>query len=79
MVARDFSPWRLRVPNAPNEIRTRVTGLKSRCPRPLDDGGSPVGSSRVMVKLTLAAVNEAPQHAAARGARLACAARRFRL
>jgi hypothetical protein len=24
---------------APNEIRTRVTGLKSPCPRPLDDGG----------------------------------------
>ena len=25
---------------APNEIRTRVTGLKSPCPRPLDDGGA---------------------------------------
>ena len=26
-------------PSAPNEIRTRVPGLKSPCPRPLDDRG----------------------------------------
>jgi hypothetical protein len=35
----------LLVLRAPNGIRTRVTAVKGRCPRPLDDGdvrGSPI-------------------------------------
>ena len=32
--------WKRR--NAPNGIRIRVCGLKGRCPRPLDDGGTRV-------------------------------------
>jgi hypothetical protein len=29
--------------NDPNGTRTRVTGVKGRCPRPLDDGASAYG------------------------------------
>ena len=31
----------LQVLRAPNGIRTRVTAVKGRCPRPLDDGDVP--------------------------------------
>ena len=38
--ARIHTPTRLLLLRTPNGIRTRVTALKGRRPRPLDDGGS---------------------------------------
>ena len=36
--------------SAPNRIRTGVTGLKSPCPRPLDDGGKPLRNAECEVR-----------------------------
>lgn len=34
---------------APNEIRTRVPGLKSPCPRPLDDRGKTIANFQLSI------------------------------
>ena len=33
--------WKTKGKNDPDGTRTRVTGVKGRCPRPLDDGAKP--------------------------------------
>ena len=41
MLTHERLPFRIRTPNG---IRTRATGVKGQRPRPLDDGGPPLGS-----------------------------------